>query len=192
MTKDLNFDKGRFEKFLDWLDSDRETAGRKYENIRSKLIKIFYARGCYAAEELADECIDRIIKKIDDLSESYEGDPALYFYGVAKYVFLEYTKRPKTEELPDIIAQIEASTNDNEKDFRCLNNCLKKLASDQRKLIIDYYRDEKRDKINRRKAIEQTLVITNETLRIRIFRTKKKLKQCIQDCINNQPSDETF
>ena len=191
MTKNLNINEKDFEKFLHWLDKNREKAGQKYELIRDKLVQIFYARGCLIGEELADECIDRVIKKIDTLAKTYEGDPALYFYGVAKYVFLEYTRKAKTEELPEIVAQTENTETDNETDLKCLDDCLKKLNAEQRDLILGYYENKKIPKKERGKIIEKDLKITNENLRVRIFRIKKILKKCIEDCIKEN-SDETI
>jgi len=80
---------------LDWLDTDRERAGSKYEAIRLRLIKIFTCRGCQAAEELADETINRVIARIVEIANGYQGDPALYFYGVAQKVFLEDARKSR-------------------------------------------------------------------------------------------------
>ena len=50
MTKKVEISQDNFEKLLDWLHSDRETAGQIYESIRDRLIKIFHARGYCAAQ----------------------------------------------------------------------------------------------------------------------------------------------
>ena len=51
-------DQEMFDRFLFWLDPNREEAAIKYEAIRRKLIKIFTCRGCIDAEDLADVTID--------------------------------------------------------------------------------------------------------------------------------------
>jgi DNA-directed RNA polymerase specialized sigma24 family protein len=180
-----------FEKFLNFLNADREIAGQKYESIRLRLIKIFYARGCPTAEELADKSIDVVIKKIDKIAETYKGDLALYFYGVAKKIFLEFLAKPKLEELPEIIVQPETDTEKVEKDHQCLTKCLNELSSEQRMLITGYYMGERRIKIERRKELEKELGITNKALRVRAFRIRRILEECIQNCVK-QNSDETF
>ena len=38
-----------FDELLAWLNPDRERAGRKYEDIRQRLIRIFMHRGCLTA-----------------------------------------------------------------------------------------------------------------------------------------------
>lgn len=55
-----------FEQLLAWLDEDRELAGKKYEEIRFRLINLFIARGCRISEELADKTIDRVARKVKD------------------------------------------------------------------------------------------------------------------------------
>ena len=41
-----------FEQLLDWLNPDREQAGRDYEALRRRLIKLFTCRGCSDPELL--------------------------------------------------------------------------------------------------------------------------------------------
>ncbi|MFL6230009.1 MAG: hypothetical protein ACJ741_14655, partial [Pyrinomonadaceae bacterium] len=67
MSKQWTLTRDAFEGLLTWLDSDREQAGKKYEDIRSSLIKIFTWRGVAEAEELADETINRVARKVKDL-----------------------------------------------------------------------------------------------------------------------------
>ena len=66
-----------FDSLLEWLDPDRARSGEKYEKIRLRLIKIFACRGCSIPEELADRTIDRVARKVGEVSHDYEGDPAL-------------------------------------------------------------------------------------------------------------------
>ena len=194
MAKGLTISQPGFEKFLSWLDKDREAAGQKYEDIRLRLIKIFQARGCFEAEELADESLDRLIKKSDLLMETYQGDPALYCYKIAHNVFLESLRKPKTEELLDSIPQ-KIEIEELDEDYECLIRCLKKLSRKEYYIILKYYEGEKRVKINQRKKLEEELKITNQYLRVWVSRIRKVLQKCIQNCMNqrtNKNFDETF
>lgn len=175
-----------FEQLLGWLDPSRDTAAAKYESIRARLIKIFYARGCHAAEELADETIDRVTRKAPELAANYTGEPALFFYGVAKKVLLEFGRKPRLEELPRTIAtQVEQDDDENEYSD-CLDRCLEKLEPDQHRLIIDYYQGEKREKITRRKRLQTELGITSEALRVRVLRIRTTLQKCVVNCVHGQ------
>jgi hypothetical protein len=54
------------------------------------LIKIFVCRGCANAEELADETINRVVSKVQEIITNWQGDPALYFYKVAQNIYREW------------------------------------------------------------------------------------------------------
>jgi RNA polymerase sigma factor (sigma-70 family) len=185
-----NFEPEQFEKLLNWLSDDRETAGEKYALIRDRLVRIFYARGSHQADDLADETIDRVAKKIDTIYDSYEGDPALYFYAVARNVFLESTRAPRAAELTDNIYHTEpddaeAEVENDDRYHECLEKCLQKLDPAQREFIIGYYSDSKRAKVERRKSIAAELGISDKALRIRAFRLRENLRKCITACIRN-------
>src|SRR5215471_19931644 len=93
MKKDWVLTQDAFDQLLEWLGPDREHGALRYEEIRRRLIKIFVCRGCRAAEELTDETIDRVTSKLVDVAPGYKGDPALYFFGVAHKVHLEYVRK---------------------------------------------------------------------------------------------------
>lgn len=133
-----------FELFLAWLAPDREEAGQKYEALRRRLIVFFECRGCIAAEELADETINRVIRRLPDIRDNYAGDPARYFYGVARYVHLEQSERDgRSEPLPDILPEIADKSGElkgrEERALSCLEACLGRLSADDRQLVIRYY-----------------------------------------------------
>jgi RNA polymerase sigma factor (sigma-70 family) len=191
MLKKTEISSENFEKLLSWLNKDREIAGQKYQTIRSSLIKIFYGRGCHLAEELSDETIDRVTRKIDYLTETYNGDPSLFFYAVAKKVFLEFLRKPKTEELPITIAEEKTHDEEMEHYYECLNTCLQKLPPDQRDLITKYYQMEKTAKIDLRKNLAKQSEMKYEQLRVYSFRIRKELRKCILSCVKKL-SRETF
>src|ERR1700737_805227 len=83
-----------FDDFVAWLDPDRDVAARKYETIRAGLIRIFVAKGFNDAEDLADEAITRVTKRLPEIRDSYVNEPARYFGGVARNLVKE-AYRPK-------------------------------------------------------------------------------------------------
>src|SRR5215510_3967797 len=62
-----------FDRLLLWLDPNPEQAGELYERIRWRLIAILASRGCRDAEELADETIDRVARRVLDIEATYAG-----------------------------------------------------------------------------------------------------------------------
>ena len=164
-----------FEKLLLWLDANLDKAGEKYERIRLRIIKIFACHDCCDAEDLADETINVVTSKIDWLTENYVGDPALYFYGVAKNIYREQIKkripaRPPPDLKPEDVEQV----------CTFLDECLSKLKSEDRELILLYHEGDKRDKINNRRKLATIRNISLNALRIKTYHIHSRLRECIE------------
>jgi DNA-directed RNA polymerase specialized sigma24 family protein len=179
MNKDWVLTQESFDALLAWLDPDRAQAGMKYEEIRRRLIKIFVCRGCGEPEDLADECINRVVKKLRDIEDTFNGDPALYFYGVANKVHLEYVRRRPIPPCPPPITDAE----DLEKEYACLEKCMRKLPHENRALLLEYYQEERRAKIDHRKHLAERLGIGLNALRIRAYRIRSVLQECVKNCV---------
>jgi len=171
-----------FSRFLTWLHPDPEQAGKKYEDVRRRLIKIFACRGCTCPEDLADETINRVTRRVPEIAETYVGDPALYFYGVAHNVHLEYVRRkpdPKPPPAPDEQSQ-------SEEQYACLEQCMDRLPSHSRDLVLVYYQEEKHAKIGLRKQLAARLGIPLNALRIRACRIRMNLHECVVECLKQK------
>jgi RNA polymerase sigma factor (sigma-70 family) len=179
-----------FELFLKWLDLDREAAGQRYVAIRRRLNAFFELRGCAQAEDLADETIDIVIRKVPTFNESYKGDPVPYFYRVAHYVYLNYreTRAKLDGELPsENLADPRQPHALQEKELRylCLERCLKKLSPERRELLLQYYGKDKRAKIEERKGLAQQRGKTANALRLRLHRLRGEMRDCVTNCLES-------
>jgi DNA-directed RNA polymerase specialized sigma24 family protein len=177
-----------FGRLLDWLDQDRERAGQRYEQIRLRLIKIFTCRGCTRAEELADETINRVAEKTQQIAETYVGDPAAYFQGVAENIYREYRRKTLAHETgfpADLEEKKEPVRENTELQYRCLEQCMERFPAQNRELILSYYgsADNPRHKIGNRKALSERLGIGANALWIRAHRIREGLKKCIVACV---------
>ena len=170
-----------FDRLLSWLDPDREQAGKKYEEIRYKLIKIFGCRGCWTPEDLADETINRVTRRLDDIEETYTGDPARYFCGVAHKVHMEYLRKHSTAPPPEQAKEEESE--EEQQQYECLEKCMLQLTTNNRELVLEYYSEEKRAKIDCRKQLAEKLGIPLNALRIRAYRIRAALQDCVQNCM---------
>jgi DNA-directed RNA polymerase specialized sigma24 family protein len=175
----MDFTQDEFDRFLAWLNPNRELAAKKYEVIRRKLIKIFACRGCAEAEDLADDTINRVIRKAQDLIDSYVGDPVFYFYGVARNVHLEHVRKTA----PALPMPPSDPPEQKERECDCLEACLKQLSLENRQLVLEYYKDEKRAKIDHRKVLADNLGIAPNALRIRMHRIRINLQECVIGCL---------
>lgn len=184
MKKDSVLTQESFDLLLGWLQGDREEAGQKYERIRLRLIKIFTCRGCAEAEDLADEAINRVVSRVKEIAATYQGDPALYFYGVANKLHLEYLRRNHPPRVPPI-----DSSEDREAELECLDRCVDELSSGNRNLVLRYYAEEKNAKIDNRKRLADELGIAVNALRIRAHRIRVALQKCVTQCLESQPAN---
>lgn len=177
-------DQAQFDCLLAWLDQDRERAGLVYENIRWRLMTIFAARDCPVPEELADETIDRVTRRVSDIATNYTGDKALYFFGVANNVHHEYLKRPALpEHKEELSGDYPHGDPDKELIHDCLERCLNRLSSEARELILRYYSLEKQAKIGLRKQMADEIGVSINTLRLRVLRMKERLQPCLEQCL---------
>jgi DNA-directed RNA polymerase specialized sigma24 family protein len=171
----------KFASFLEWLNPDRELAGEEYERLRFRLSTFFSQRQCSFADELADETINRVILKSSE--EKIENKIA-YCYGVAKNVYRESLRKERTHlDIDDVTIAAKAP---DEPSFsrECLDKCLEKLSPDSRNLLLDYFSEAKLAKIELHRRISKGLELTQTALRMKVMRTKQKLKICVLECMS--------
>jgi DNA-directed RNA polymerase specialized sigma24 family protein len=174
-----------FDRLLDSLGPDRDTAGDRYLEIRRNLVRLFEWRGCSTPDEYADETINRCARKVGEGEEIR--DVATYCIGIARMVLREMSRdrsrqtRP-LEEAPDPRAPLE-SVGDSESRVECLRGCLGQLSPATRNLILHYYQGDKGDKIKNRKSLTELLGIPASTLRMRALRVRERLQSCAEGCM---------
>lgn len=176
-----------FDALLKWLHPDRARAGEVYEQIRSSLVKGFRAHGCPVPEELADETINRVAGEGPEFFAAYVGEPVRYFRRVGHYVHMEYLRRQRqTVALPDGVELRAPSSEDVELEYGCLEECIGRLRPVSRELVLQYYRGERRLKIELRRQLAASLNTQLPQLRLKAHRIRAELKECILDCLGRK------
>src|SRR5258705_11688840 len=138
MKKGWTLTQEGFALLLNWLSSDRESAGATYERVRHGLIRLFLIRGCSDPETLADETINRVVLKLPALIHEYSGNPTNYFYGIANNVCRESmsTRQKKEEQLDQgshsKVLSVSSGSAENDNQLVYLQECLQKLAAEDR------------------------------------------------------------
>jgi DNA-directed RNA polymerase specialized sigma24 family protein len=184
-----------FTRLLSWLDDGIDSNGERYLEMRRRLVTYFDRRNRPFADDLADETFNRIARTLET-EHIVVRPPARYCYVVARFVLLEDIRRgrryiPVTERAAAGAVPLETHGDMKERRLACLDRCLDRLRPDQRALAIDYYRDAKRQRIDRRRSIAARLGITMNALTIRASRIRSVLETCVEDC-GRQPIDEAF
>jgi DNA-directed RNA polymerase specialized sigma24 family protein len=184
MKKDWILTQELFDELLSWLNADREQAGQDYEDIRRRLIKLFSCRNCHEPEDLADETINRVANKIKEIKDHFVGPRVPYFYAVANNVYKEYLRRPALPPPP----LPPGSSEETEREYACLEKCMGQQTPANRKLVLEYYRGEKRAKIDHRKKLAEQYGIALNALRIRAHRIRASLQECVENCFSQVPA----
>jgi DNA-directed RNA polymerase specialized sigma24 family protein len=175
-----------FVRFLGMLSPDPEIAGEKYEELRSKLIKFFEWRGNFYADKLADDTMNRAMRKIDE-GEQIENIYALCL-GIARYIVMEYRRHPdnrrvEIEELFTVAAPSVPQEEEDDLRLVVLRECLRGLPEEDRELIIEYYQEDKQAKIDSRKALAARLGISINTLFSRARRIRDRLERSVANSL---------
>jgi DNA-directed RNA polymerase specialized sigma24 family protein len=182
-----------FRRLLAWLDQGVNTNGQSYLAIRERLLGYFDRKNCLNADELADETLNRVARRLDEEGGNIETEtPAKYCYIVARFVFMEYLRASEKEiaALDDIGRQANRMSPEDrdrkERMLECLDRCSAKLEASQRELIFGYYSGEQRVKIENRRSLAQTLEITLNALSIRACRIRDRLENCVKECASRE------
>ena len=181
MNKNWVMSAESFEGLLAWLGPDRDQAGLRYEQIRVGLIHYFTFRAPCAAEDLADETINRVISRLPEIQHQVNGERTRYFYGVARKVQLEYLRRKIPQPPPEPVTDSERV----EVEHHCLEQCISKLSDENRELVLRYYQADGRKKIEERKLLAEELGIASNALRIRAYRIRAALQKCLEKCVED-------
>jgi DNA-directed RNA polymerase specialized sigma24 family protein len=175
MARHAALSQTEFDALLAWLAPGRDQAGEKYESARRMLTRYFEWRQCKPADEYVDETIDRVARRLAAGEHVRSADPETYFRGVARNVCLECHKQ-KTQETRTAPLSIPTTCCDPSPLPACLEHCLQTLSREGRELLEAYY-------LKRRVDLPARLGITPNAVRLRVFKEKQKLRDCVARCM---------
>ena len=177
-----------FARLLARLDPNSDRAAAEYERLRFTLEKYFDWHGAWPPEECADETLDRLAEKVEagtDIDNVWA-----YARGIARLVLLEWQRRPTTVpidhvDFADVSSALAPGADWKDDDVlqRCFDQCLAALADSTRALVLAYYADDRRAKIDNRRRLAQTLELSESALRNRVQRVRDRLENCVAACM---------
>ncbi len=136
--------------------------------------------GPISADELLDTTLDRVARKLEEGAVIQKGSLGAYMRGVARLVFYESTRKPRTEVLVHDVAE-GAQEEGLEPSLACLDRCLQTLDPGERRLALEYY--ENGDKAAIRRTLAHALGLSATALRIRAHRLRERLENCVSNCL---------
>ena len=158
--------------------------------MRRRLVAYFERKHCLQPDDLADETLNRVTRRLEEEGTITDATPAHYCYIVAKFVLLEHLRDPGARKIQFLDvhdrgsdpASASSEAQARERVLGCLDRCLLALDSGDRHLIVEYYRGEQRAKIERRRELAAEYKLTANALAIRACRLRDKLEQCVHAC----------
>ena len=88
----------------------------------------------------------------------------------------------------DLLPRADTTEDAAEKELglSCLDDCLGVLPSESRELIMGYYRDDRRSRIDYRKALAERLGLRRDALANRAQRVRDRLERCVTACLQQK------
>lgn len=187
---------GAFDQLLGWLDGGIDSDGERYVEMRRRLVLYFDRKNCPSPDELADETLNRVARRLEEEGAIISDTPAHYCYIVARFVLLESFRSQQREQSLDARLSdhspvsldsrpdVGEEQRERERRWECLERCMTTLRPDNRELIVGYYRGEQRAKIENRRAAAARLGVTLNALSIRACRIRDRLEACTHKCLH--------
>jgi len=193
MKKAPNLTQQKFDDLLAWLSPDRDAAGEAYVSLCAGLTRFFRIRGCDDTPDLVDETINRVARRLETLDNRLNYKLIPFFYGFAKNVYFEYVDELSRSPLqlnPKFHSRGPQMTEhlDSDPRFSCLDDCVVGLGTDDSSLVIEYFENDRIERINARRDMAKRLQVSIGALHVRIYRLKVNLRQCIENCLKNAKS----
>lgn len=184
-----------FQRLLSWLDHGNDSEGQTYLEMQRRLIAYFDRKNLSNFEELADETLNRVARRLEEEGEIESDSPAKYCYIVARFVLMEHLRETQKDKIlfeglsrqhPNLnIAQHSANEERERKErmLNCLEKCTLQLDPIGQKIITGYYVGKERVKIENRRALAASLGLTMNALTIRACRLRDKIEACVNQCL---------
>lgn len=194
--KDWTLTERALHRLISWLDDGAGSEGGKYLEMRQRLVAYFDRKNCSTPDELADETLNRVARRLEEEGAIESETPARYCYIVARFVFMEHLRaaqkgnalREDMRRQPQGLAAFAADDGKETKEklLNCLERCMGKLEMLNREIITRYYIGKERVKIENRRTLAAELGITMNALSIRACRIRDKLEDCVRQCAGGE------
>jgi DNA-directed RNA polymerase specialized sigma24 family protein len=193
--KERSLTASSFHGLLTWLDEGADSDGQKYLEMRRRLVAYFDRKNMPNFEELADETLNRVARRLKEEGAIESDTPAKYCYVVARFVLMEQLREQQKEKAmvegigrqhpSQTVAMhvAEQETALKEKMLNCLENCTLQLDPVNHRIITRYYIGKERVKIENRRELATSLGISMNALSIRACRLRDKLEGCVRQCL---------
>jgi DNA-directed RNA polymerase specialized sigma24 family protein len=160
-----------FDRLLLAFDPDREAASHKYEALRRKLIDLFAWERSVSPEDLADETLNRLARRVSEGTDIPNLDR--YAYGIARLLLQEEARAYRTRAAAMRDLHLVAGDTPDPAMLDRLRRCLADLPAASRELLERYYAED-------REQLARDQGISLNALRNRVLRLRRQLFDCVR------------
>ena len=160
-----------FARLLEELDGNPDVAGEKFIALRTRLTDLFAWQRCDSPEDLADETLNRVARKLSE--NQVIQNLVSYALGIARMIVHEARRREQEKRAAIRELKIIGGPAKQESDLlEMVRRCLASLPVESRRLIERYYAEDLQ-----RLAREEGISVN--ALRNRAMRIREKLFECV-------------
>jgi DNA-directed RNA polymerase specialized sigma24 family protein len=182
-------DHASFEALLAALDRDRGEAGRAYERLRQRTIRFFALHGAGDPEDLSDEALDRLARKLNE-GEVIRNLPQ-YLAGIARLLLREeWSRMQRNDRNTRLGLAAGTAVEVGDPAQEALEACLKTIPATSCDLICRYYSAESRASARERRKMAAEMGISVNALRNRALRLRQELEKCVEKYLENTPKQD--
>ena len=151
--------------------------------MKSRLIALFEWRGCAGAEDLADETLNRVARRLQEGAAVRSPSGESYVFGVDQRVFQEELGKDRRVEAEagEIEGLVALEVGEPGPLQRCFERCLAGLPAADRRLLLRYH--DLQHGGQGRKMLSDELGVSLNTLRIRVYRIRRRLQESVEACL---------
>jgi DNA-directed RNA polymerase specialized sigma24 family protein len=189
-----------FQLLLTTLGDSSERGAHEYLNLHKRITTLFINSQSCAPEELADETLNRLAHQLAEGKEINPGSSFPYAYGIANNIRREHWRSCESckrrrirrddendgdslDSLPAIDSLADKEDVDGKgRMLECLDECLAKMNKEERLLLLEYYSEDKTQKIVTRDRMATRLSVTSGALRQRLWKLRTPLRDCTEEC----------
>ena len=171
-----------FKKFLALLHPDPSLSSKEYLVLRLKVTKYFEFNRCEFADECADVVLERVAKRAVEVGDVRNiTDFALGTCRIYKLEILK--KRARVQKaMEELWREWDLVTDGSQVEVRyeCLQRCLAKIQDGT--VVLRYFQTARGAK----GVLAAELTMSENALAQLVFKTKPKLRACIEDCLDRK------
>lgn len=179
-----------FERLLALFGLGEADRHERYAGLRGQLVRFFRRTRCPFPQDLADEVIDRVARRLEEGVQLRAETLQLYCSGVARVVYREslrdrHTQADRALRLARALAERAKPPNEwRERLLDCLDDCLSRLPAGDRRLLLAYYQGD--GLARERQNLCRELSVSASSLRLRTYRLRRRVEIALKQRLEEE------